>query len=84
MIYAFEAAEKAVLRANECKKIFVLRPRKSFFSRHGREDFGIKGLRDCGVKGFISGRADHHRPAGGELVFEHQSLGRVAFVRQPI
>ena len=47
MIYAFEAAEKAVLRANECKKIFILRPRKSFFSRHGSEGFldkGIKGL----------------------------------------
>jgi len=48
MIYTFEAVEKAVLRASECKKIFGLRPRKSFFSRHGREGFwdeGIKGLR---------------------------------------
>ena len=44
MIYAFEAAEKAVLRANECKYIFVLRPRKSFFSRHGREGFWDKGI----------------------------------------
>ena len=30
------------------------------------------------------GRADDCRSAGGELVFEHPSLGRVAFVRQPI
>ena len=30
------------------------------------------------------GKADDGRPAGGELVFEHPSLGRVAFVRQPI
>ena len=54
MIYAFEAAEKAVLRANECKKIFVLRPRKSFFSRHGSEGFwdkGIKGLRGLSAVG---------------------------------
>ena len=47
MIYVFEAVEKAVLWASECKKIFGLRPRKSFFSRHGSEGFwdkGIKGL----------------------------------------
>ena len=31
----------------------------------------------------ILGRADDRRP-GDELVFEHPSLGRVAFVRQPI
>ena len=30
------------------------------------------------------GRADDGRSAGGELVFEHPSLGRVAFARQPI
>jgi len=30
------------------------------------------------------GKADDCRPAGGKLVFEHPSLGRVAFVRQPI
>ena len=30
------------------------------------------------------GRADDGRSAGGKLVFEHPSLGRVAFVRQPI
>ena len=30
------------------------------------------------------GRGTDERPAGGRLVFEHQSLGRVAFVRQPI
>ena len=30
------------------------------------------------------GRGTDERPAGGELVFEHPSLGRVAFVRQPI
>ena len=39
MIYVFEAVEKAVLWASECKKIFGLRPQKSFFSRHGREGF---------------------------------------------
>ena len=50
MIYAFEAAEKAVLRANECKKIFVLRPKKVFSHATDAKDFGIKG--------FISGRAD--------------------------
>ena len=33
---------------------------------------------------FNLGRADDCRSAGGELVFEHPSLGRVAFVRQPI
>jgi len=54
MIYTFEAVEKAVLRASECKKIFGLRPQKSFFSRHGREGFwdkGIKGLRGLSAVG---------------------------------
>ena len=51
MIYAFEAAEKAVLRANECKKIFGLRPKKVFSHATDEKDFGIKGLRGYGVMG---------------------------------
>ena len=57
MIYAFKAAEKAVLRASECKKIFVLRPKKVFSHATDAKDFGIKGLWGYGVMGFISGRA---------------------------
>jgi len=59
MIYIFEAVEKAVLRASECKKIFGLRPKKVFSHATGAKDFGIKGLRGCGVMGFMSGRAHH-------------------------
>jgi len=51
MIYIFEAVEKVVLRASECKKIFGLRPKKVFSHATDAKDFGIKGLRGYGVMG---------------------------------